>query len=176
MMATTEASPWFSRSSSPLSTADELHERSASISVEEDQLSIGQLEGGRVDEEKEITECFIEYPDNEEEEGLDEDDGEEFTVMGRHGALISLIWGATALYVLLIRAKVQLFLHHQIGGDFARLLLPRVVRCVKNSKFRLICLLLSSSSSFLSFSVSFQSLLSRCSSTSSSLAGIRIAR
>ena len=107
MMATTEASPWFSRSSSPLSTADELPERSASISVEEDQLSIGQLEGGRVDEEKEITECFIEYPDNEE--GLDEDDGEEFTVMGRHGALISLIWGATALYVLLIRAKVQLF-------------------------------------------------------------------
>ena len=43
------------------------------------------------------------------EEDFDEDeDGDEFTVMGRHGALISLIWGATALYVLLIRTKVSL--------------------------------------------------------------------
>ena len=109
--ATDEASEWsshgFSRSSSPLSTADELHERIIETVEDVDQLSIDQLERGRVvDEEEQGMVEGCEYVDSEEEE---EEEGEEFTVMGRHGALISLIWGATALYLLLIRAKVQLF-------------------------------------------------------------------
>ena len=61
-----------------------------------------------VEEEEQGNVESFEYVDNEEDLE-DEEEGEEFTVMGRHGALISLIWGATALYVLLIRAKVQLF-------------------------------------------------------------------
>ena len=101
------SSPGFLRSSSPMSTADELHERINETVADEEHFC--QLEGGRVVEEEEQgnVESF-EYVDNEEDLE-DEEEGEEFTVMGRHGALISLIWGATALYVLLIRAKVQLF-------------------------------------------------------------------
>ena len=76
----------------------------------EDEEHFCQLEGGRVVEEEEQGNVeSYEYVDNEEDLDEEEEEGEEFTVMGRHGALISLIWGATALYVLLIRAKVQLF-------------------------------------------------------------------
>ena len=77
-----------------------------SESTTEEEETVEKLEGGNmIDQEDhwnaEDTESF--------EEDFDEDeDGDEFTVMGRHGALISLIWGATALYVLLIRTKVSL--------------------------------------------------------------------
>ena len=121
--ATDEESEWsshrFSGSSSPLSAADELHERVNERVEDVDDLGIEQLERGKVvEEEGNVESCeYVENENEEEEEDLEEEDGEEFTVMGRHGALISLVWGATALYVLLIRAKVQLFPDHQIEGD-----------------------------------------------------------
>ena len=86
------------------STDDDLQRRTEKNFQEEE--TVEKLEGGNmIDQEDhwnaEDTESI--------EEDFDEDeDGDEFTVMGRHGALISLIWGATALYVLLIRAKVSL--------------------------------------------------------------------
>ena len=106
--ATNQASDWsspeFSRSSSPVSNAEELHERINETVVDEDNFD--RLERGRVVEEEEQGDVEnFRYVDNEEDLE-EEEEGEEFTVMGRHGALISLIWGATALYVLLIRAKV----------------------------------------------------------------------
>ena len=91
------------------STDDDLQRRTEKTFQEEE--SVEKLEGGNmIDQEDhwnaEDTESI--------EEDFDEDeDGDEFTVMGRHGALISLIWGATALYVLLIRAKVSLDQHQQ---------------------------------------------------------------
>ena len=86
-------------------STDDEHRRRTDKTVQEEE-TVEKLEGGRlIDQEDhwnaEDTESI--------EEDFDEDeDGDEFTVMGRHGALISLIWGATALYVLLIRAKVSL--------------------------------------------------------------------
>ena len=99
------SSPEFSRSSSPVSTADKLHERINETVADKEHFD--QLEEGRVVEEEEQGDVEnYEYVDTEEDLEEEEEEGEEFTVMGRHGALISLIWGATALYVLLIRAKV----------------------------------------------------------------------
>ena len=90
-----------------MSTSDELHERINETVADEEHFE--QLERGTaVEGEEQGNAESYEYVDDEED--LDEEEeGEEFTVMGRHGALISLIWGVTALYVLLIRAKVQLF-------------------------------------------------------------------
>ena len=117
--ASDEESEWsshrFSGSSSPLSAAEELHERSNEKVVEK---------GKVVDEQGNVESCeYVENDEDEEEEDLEEEDGEEFTVMGRHGALISLVWGASALYVLLIRAKVQLLsdqLNMILPGGFVR--------------------------------------------------------
>ena len=125
--ASDEESEWsshrFSGSSSPLSAAEELHERSNEKVVDVEKLSVDQLERGKVvDEQGNVESCEYVENDNEEED-LEEEDGEEFTVMGRHGALISLVWGASALYVLLIRAKVQLLsdrLNMILPGGFVR--------------------------------------------------------
>ena len=126
--ASDEESEWsshrFSGSSSPLSAADELHERSNEKVVDVEKLSADQLERGKVvDEQGNVESCEYVENDEDEEEDLEEEDGEEFTVMGRHGALISLVWGASALYVLLIRAKVQLLsdrLNMILPGGFVR--------------------------------------------------------
>ena len=126
--ASDEESEWsshrFSGSSSPLSAAEELHERSNEKVVDVEKLSADQLERGKVvDEQGNVESCEYVENDEDEEEDLEEEDGEEFTVMGRHGALISLVWGASALYVLLIRAKVQLLsdrLNMILPGGFVR--------------------------------------------------------
>ena len=99
------SSSGLSSSSLQSPSTDDEHRRRTDKTVQEEE-TVEKLEGGRlIDQEDhwnaEDTESI--------EEDFDEDeDGDEFTVMGRHGALISLIWGATALYVLLIRAKVSL--------------------------------------------------------------------
>ena len=127
--ASDEESEWsshrFSGSSSPLSAAEELHERSNEKVVDVEKLSVDQLERGKVvDEQGNVESCeYVKINKEDEKEDLEEEDGEEFTVMGRHGALISLVWGASALYVLLIRAKVQLLsdrLNMILPGGFVR--------------------------------------------------------
>ena len=143
--ASDEESEWsshrFSGSSSPLSAADELHKRSNEKVVDVEKLSVDQLERGKVvDEQGNVESCeYVENDEDEEEEDLEEEDGEEFTVMGRHGALISLVWGASALYVLLIRAKVQLLsdqLNMILPGGFVRgLFVTRRTGSVASSLF-----------------------------------------
>ena len=102
---TNSSSPGLSLSSlqSP-STDDDLQRRTDKTVQEEE--TVEKLEGGRMSDQEEHWNA--EDTESIEEDFDEDEDGDEFTVMGRHGALISLIWGATALYVLLIRTKVSL--------------------------------------------------------------------